>query len=793
MDKEILMKRIKAFTIISIVLSMGLIACGGRPVKESSFPSSEPPISIPASSDISIPDLSSESILESASEALSSLVNSSSQAPSSSEIQPPSDPLAAFKDNVRNNFNKFHLEEQAIMSEFEEQTFPNSNITYKMGYAANTTNVIDVDGDNVHSFNEVAGGFGVIGLEELALSLNMPRKVLIDNLSSLMPIEYVDDELDMAVIYPIIQSDDEVVWYSEADKQYIGYEISYEDTYPSVTCMYVLESEREVMADTVKEVILSIAEVGTYNSFTNEITLADDQAELLQSIFDTNEITGVKLSIANNYPKQLDMTMNGAAVSFYISEINSAQVTIPDVSPDPCNHYHNHRYDELPNNKHQLYCSSCNKYLAEPENHTLVNNNDHLFCTKCQTVLNLEYAREEIVTIGNGTTYAGIKESQDNNKLYFDCFYYSSNTYSLRNNDTFGAYYYSNLKTLVVFKAYPLNDKLLAEPYSMVTLGYSCFKVVQGVVEIFEDITVSEYSFIAGSLTDAQYQQVRVNKEPVRHYDCYRVFTSHNNAMEVSTSVNACVTLKTTNCQVCQAETNRYAIANHAYDGDKVARVDACHSAYYETCSRCGFELQEYLIEDHINAKYQVVGYETYLKVKYGLTMAVNTVYVEANCPTCHRSFLIEDGSPDPYHATIEHTCNIYEFIHEKLVKSEDVPVIYPHIYDETHVCEICDYIIVDVDDISFFLTYCLDSDGKLAGIYLDCYHSEITVYEDFQEDIVANTWETKLYSDSIKTTLVATLNGDSDGGYIIIKDATGKIVYQATAGEDLPILEFDK
>ena len=782
------MNKFKSLTIISIVLSMGLIACGNKPAKESSVsPTSEIPSSVASpSSEQSFSELSSRSILESASEALSSIINSSSSTSSSSHEEPPSSPLEEFKNNVRNNFNKFHLEGTTTMSEFEEYNFSNSDLAYKMGYVVNMTSVVDVDGVNVHTYDEYAGGFGVIELSELAAKLDMPRALLIENLKNLMPIEYVNDELDAGVMYDIYQSRDETIWYSEADKQFIRYDDCYEDTYHYTELMYVLESEREDLVENIKSVILTIAEIGTYNSLTNEITLNDEQVALLKDVFNSQEVSGVKLSIENYYPKQLTLTIDGATANFYISEINNVEVVVPNFIPNaPCIHdYNNHYYDELPNGKHQLYCASCNKYLAEPEDHNLVNNNDHVFCTKCQRILDLKYAPESICSIGEeGISYGAIYQSQTNNKLYFEGFYSTGDSHYLRYTNTFAAYYYSNSKTLVVFKAYPLNDKLLAQPNNYVTLGFACFKILQGVIEIFENITVTDYSFILGSLNDLEYQQVRVNNEPARYYDCYRIFREHNNGAEVSTAVNTCVTLKTTTCQVCQAEVSRYAISNHSYDDTIIKRLNDCYSCYYAICSKCGFELQEDAIEDHINATYTLITDDAYLKLKYGFT-SLKGAYIEVNCPTCKREFLIEnEGNIECLHAKVDSECNIYEIVNNKVVCFGDGFVLFPHILDEQHICEVCGYIVVEFDGLSFFFDYYNDSDDNLAGILLDSYYAEMETWEVYDEDTPSNYWEMKIYSDEAKTTLVASLEGDCDNTYVIVKNSSGEVMYEVHAG----------
>lgn len=792
------MKRIKAFTIVSIVFSMGLIACGNKPVKESSvlpIPSSEIPSSIiTPSSEPSLPELSSQSIFESASEALSSLINSSSSTSSSEIEEPPSSPLEAFMDNVRNNFNNFHLEQIATMSEFEEHNFSNSEIAYKMGYAVNLVSAIDIDGGNVHTYEKYAGGFGIIELSELAAKLNMPRSALVENLITIgMPIEYVDDELDMGVVNPIYQSRDETTWYLETDKQFICYSDTYEDTYHYTDLMYVLESERQDMLENVKQVILAIAEIGTYNASINAITLNDEQAELLKETFDAEEISDVKLSIENNYPKQLSLTVDGAAAKFNINGINTTEVVVPNFIPnEPCIHdYHNHYYDELPNGKHQLYCASCYKYLAEPEDHALASNNDHVFCTKCQRILDLEYAPNQMMSLSDDTSYGAIYQSQTNNKLYFEAFYSTGDSHYLRYTNTFAAYYYSNSKTLVVFKAHPLNDKLLAQQNSYVSLGYSCFKAIQGVIEIFENITVTDYSFILGSLTDAQYQQVRVENEPTRHYDCYRVFREHNYAAEVSTTINSCTTLKTTTCQVCQAEGSRYAISNHAYDEVDIKRLNDCYSVYCEVCSKCGYESYEDRIEDHLNATYTLIVDDMYIKLKYGLTSLAGA-YIEVNCPTCKREFLIEDKNAiSCFHDTEQHLCTVYEYINNEVVSFEDGYVIYPHVLDEQHVCWMCGYIVIEVDGVALYFNYYTDLVDNLEGILLDSYYSaEIEIYSDFEEDIPNNKWEMKLYSDPAKTVLVASLEGDSENTYVIVKNSANEVVYEAHSGAPLPVVE---
>ena len=504
----------------------------------------------------------------------------------------------------------------------------------------------------------------------------------------------------------------------------------------------------------------------------------------LRNTFHAEDIADIKLVIENDYPKQLYMTIEGTDAVYSISDIGTATVEVPDYLPDQCDHYSNRKYDELPSGGHRLYCDHCYKYLAEKENHSFANNTDHQFCTKCQAIVALE----------NATPYFGpehnqfmiLYKSKENNKLYYYG-YSSDNAYRvLRNDANFQAYYYPNQKVLFVGKAYAKDDKLLENQYSPVQFDYSCYKCYHWTIELFENVSSSDYSFINTSLTNAQYQTFRVANEPVDTYDCYNLNVSHDSMNNPDITINDCTRLKTNTCRVCQTETSRYAISNHTYADEIDERIDPCHIGNYSICSKCGYKSLDDVFESHMNAEYEIIQDSMYLMVKYGLS-SLSGAYIEVNCPTCKRNFLIEDKDLDIYHDE-PHDCTIYEYVRDTLV-SDDVTIGYPHILDEYHECLACGVIEIEVGGISFLLNYSLDERDNLEAVALETFSADSNVWYNYEEETTGE-WTMKFYSDEAKTILVATVEGDGDNSYITIKDATNQIVYSASKGQPLPIVE---
>ena len=803
MLKEMPMKRLKAFTIISVIISMGLIACGNKPAKESSvspvpsseeqLPSSEIPSSLPtSSSELSTSQISSQSVLQSASEALSSLISSSSEALSSSssisssEIVPPSDPLAAFKENVRNNFTSFKLDE--VMSTEQTETTKidtYSDMTFDISFIANMVGSETSEGNKSFAVQDYHYVYGVTHLAAKAEELGMPKKALVDNLIAMGMFEYYNEALDVGVMYEDIDYREETVWYSEADTQYISYVNEYEGSYHHTYCSYQLDRDVFDYGSTVKEVILAIAEIGAYDASNHEITLTDEQAMELRNAFHSEDISNIKLVIENDYPKQLYMTIEGTEAVYTITDIGSATVEVPDYLPNQCDHYSTQKYDELPTGGHRLYCDHCYKYLAEKENHSFANNNDHQFCTKCQSIISLE----------NVTPYYGsdhdqfmiLYKSKENNKLYYYG-YSSANPYrALRTDAYFQAYYYPSQKVLFVGKAYAKDDKLLENQYSPVQFDYSCYKCYHWTIELFENVSSSDYSFINTSLTNAQYQTFRVANEPVETYDCYNINVAHDSMSNPDIIVNDCTRIKTNSCRVCQTETSRYSTSNHTYNGNyKIVRADPCTCAYANVCAKCGYERKEDYFEDHTNAEYKVIYDAMYLKIKYGFT-SLSGCYIEVSCPTCKRDFLVEADSFSEIHNNEPNECNSYEYINGKLV-TDSIDILIPHILEEHSSCWVCGYIVVEVAGISFSFNYTEDENDKLGEIYLENYSSKTSVYSDLIEE-ASGKWTYKFYSDSEKTVLVATIEGDDNNSYIIVKNAANETVYSARSGEPLPVV----
>lgn len=741
------MKKIKALSIISIVLALGLVACGKTAGKDSG----------------------------------------SGKTPGA-----PVD-LVTFKNNV-NGIESVTLEESIEANEVKQTSFGEG-----LGYIEQFSNTAisikyEIDKDaNVHAFSKMTMVTGYSHLTKLAETLGISMDALKQRLGS--QVKSFDLEKDIAIAESYEGEGEEYSWYLASEGQRVEYDVDEE------YAKYELEDEGDanVISD-LKVALVKIADMGVLNRTNNTISVNSDAAK---EIFGDSDFGSATLYIENNYPKEMVAELSGYNAKFILTDINKTNVTIPTgIEIVKCEHEYSHYYDELEDG-HRLYCSNCYKYLAPKENHTLLESSNHLYCTVCRKQLSLVTAEDvRRVKIGEDEkeSWGLIRQCTKNGTYYFEGFYTHGETKTIVSNSDLEIRYWIDYDLLFVRKQYEADDNHFANLIEPETLQYDCYKATRNTIEVFSGVSADTFPcLLDGTFQRSDYAEIKRVSKHICSIQAYIFSVSHTSSPAEYTVLDDCRTQITTHCSVCGAVTDSYVSSNHEYDYDNVKKVaiDDCHYKLLVECKKCHREdVTSYpSVSDHKNAKYTRVESAAYLKLKYDVDMNSNYVYFEMSCPTCNEISLYEFTSTSyMYHLEDKKPqARVYTLKNGKINRHSEY-VNIPHITDEYGVCPICgkDKILIDLgDDVKFTLNFTLDSSNKVSYIniysYTFAYEAEYNeVIEDHETG--NNLYKTTYYKDAEKTQVICSIvTGQYSGQIVEIYRANGTLAYRAVQGEPLP------